>query len=104
MGGRLDCTNVADGVVAVITPISIDHTRLLGDTLEEIAAEKAGIFNPRVPAIVAAQPREALAAIEREAAAGRPLPPPRPAEPLPSFTFASLANPALLRSLAAHRE
>jgi len=40
-----------------------------------------------------------MQAIEREAAAGRPLPPPRPAEPLPSFTFASLARPALLRSL-----
>ena len=40
VGGRLDCTNVADGVVAVITPISLDHTRLLGSTVEEIAAEK----------------------------------------------------------------
>ena len=46
VGGRLDCTNVADGVVAVITPISIDHTRLLGNTIEEIAGEKAGIIKP----------------------------------------------------------
>ena len=56
VGGRLDCTNVADGVVAVITPISIDHTRLLGDTLEEIAAEKAGIVKPGATAVLAQQP------------------------------------------------
>jgi dihydrofolate synthase / folylpolyglutamate synthase len=61
VGGRLDCTNVADGVVAVITPISIDHTRLLGDTLEEIAAEKAGIIKPGATAVLAQQP---LAAAE----------------------------------------
>src|SRR5256885_732886 len=56
VGGRLDCTNVADGVVAVITPISIDHTRLLGDTVEEIAAEKAGIIKPGATAVLAQQP------------------------------------------------
>ena len=61
VGGRLDCTNVADGVVAVITPISIDHTRLLGDTVEEIAAEKAGIIKPGATAVLAQQP---LAAAE----------------------------------------
>src|SRR5205823_6614349 len=61
VGGRLDCTNVADGVVAVITPISIDHTRLLGDTVEEIAAEKAGIIKPGATAVLAAV--EGLAAV-----------------------------------------
>src|SRR6516162_3609405 len=61
VGGRLDCTNVADGVVAVVTPISIDHTRLLGDTIEEIAAEKAGIIKPGATAVLAQQP---LAAAE----------------------------------------
>src|SRR6266705_2800541 len=61
VGGRLDCTNVADGVVAVVTPISIDHTRLLGDTVEEIAAEKAGIVKPGATAVLAQQP---LAAAE----------------------------------------
>jgi dihydrofolate synthase / folylpolyglutamate synthase len=55
VGGRLDCTNVADGVVAVITPISIDHTRLLGSTVEEIAAEKAGIIKPGAVAVLAQQ-------------------------------------------------
>jgi dihydrofolate synthase/folylpolyglutamate synthase len=56
VGGRLDCTNVADGLVAVITPISIDHTRLLGSTVEEIAAEKAGIIKPGAVAVLAQQP------------------------------------------------
>ena len=61
VGGRLDCTNVADGVVAVVTPIAIDHTRLLGSTIEEIAAEKAGIIKPGAVAVLAQQP---LAAAE----------------------------------------
>jgi dihydrofolate synthase/folylpolyglutamate synthase len=69
MGGRLDATNVIDRPLAsVITPVSFDHAEHLGDTLGKIAAEKAGILKPTVPAIVAAQPREALAAIERVAA------------------------------------
>jgi dihydrofolate synthase/folylpolyglutamate synthase len=61
MGGRWDATNVADGVVAVVTPIGLDHTRYLGDTVEEIAAEKAGIIKPGAVAILAQQP---LAAAE----------------------------------------
>jgi len=61
VGGRLDCTNVADGAVAVITPIAIDHTGLLGGTIEEIAAEKAGIIKPGAIAVLAQQP---LAAAE----------------------------------------
>jgi len=69
MGGRLDATNVIDRpLVTVITPVSFDHAEHLGDTVGKIATEKAGICKPHVPAIVAAQPREALAAIEREAA------------------------------------
>src|SRR5947207_339329 len=69
MGGRLDATNVIDRPLAsVITPVSFDHAEHLGDTLGKIASEKAGILKPAVPAIVAAQPREALAAIERVAA------------------------------------
>ncbi len=75
LGGRLDATNVIDPPLAsVITPIAIDHTDFLGPTLERIAAEKAGILKPGVPAIVAAQHREALAVIERQAArVGAPL-------------------------------
>jgi dihydrofolate synthase/folylpolyglutamate synthase len=69
LGGRLDATNVVDRpLVTIITPISIDHTDFLGDTLEKIAAEKAGILKHGVPAIVAAQHRAALAVIERQAA------------------------------------
>ena len=69
LGGRLDATNVVDRPLAsVITRISIDHTDYLGDSIEKIAAEKAGIIKRGVPAIIAAQPRNALAAIERQAA------------------------------------
>jgi len=46
LGGRLDATTVVDPLLAVITPIGLDHTRLLGDTLEAICAEKAGILKP----------------------------------------------------------
>jgi len=69
LGGRLDATNVVEHPLAtVITPISIDHIDFLGDTLEKIANEKAGILKRGTPAIVAAQARDALAAIERQAA------------------------------------
>ena len=67
VGGRLDCTNVADGVVAVITPISLDHTRLLGSTVEEIAAEKAGIIKPGAVAVLAQQPLGAAEVLLRHA-------------------------------------
>ena len=75
LGGRLDATNVIDHPLAtVITPIAIDHTEFLGDTLEKIATEKAGILKRGTPAIVAAQHRDALAVIERQAAKiGAPL-------------------------------
>jgi len=68
VGGRLDCTNVADGVVAVVTPISIDHTRLLGSTIEQIAAEKAGIIKPGAVAVLAQQPLAAAEVLLRRAA------------------------------------
>jgi dihydrofolate synthase / folylpolyglutamate synthase len=67
VGGRLDCTNVADGLVAVITPISLDHTRLLGSTVEEIAAEKAGIIKPGAVAVLAQQPLGAAEVLLRYA-------------------------------------
>src|SRR5713226_5556321 len=64
LGGRLDATNVVDHPLAtVITPVSFDHAEHLGDTIGKIAAEKAGILKIGAAAIVAAQPREALAAI-----------------------------------------
>jgi dihydrofolate synthase/folylpolyglutamate synthase len=75
LGGRLDATNVVERPLAtVVAPVSLDHAEFLGDTVGKIAAEKAGIFKRDVPAIVAAQPREALAVIERQAArAGAPI-------------------------------
>lgn len=51
LGGRLDATNVCLPVLCVITSISLDHTEVLGDTVEEIAAEKAGIIKPGVPLV-----------------------------------------------------
>jgi dihydrofolate synthase/folylpolyglutamate synthase len=68
VGGRLDCTNVADGSVAVITPIAIDHTRLLGHTIEEIAGEKAGIIKPGAVAVLAQQSLPAAEVLLRRAA------------------------------------
>ena len=69
LGGRLDATNVVDNPLAtIITRISIDHTDFLGDSLEKIAAEKAGILKHGIPAIIASQSRDALAVIERRAA------------------------------------
>jgi dihydrofolate synthase/folylpolyglutamate synthase len=68
LGGRLDATNVVERPIAsVITKLSLDHRDFLGETIVEIATEKAGILKPDVPAIVVGQAREALAVIERQA-------------------------------------
>jgi dihydrofolate synthase / folylpolyglutamate synthase len=64
LGGRLDTTNVSETtVLSVITSISYDHQRFLGETLTEIAGEKAGIFRPNIPALIAPQPREVTDAL-----------------------------------------
>jgi dihydrofolate synthase/folylpolyglutamate synthase len=69
LGGRLDATNVVDHPLATaITPVSLDHAEYLGSSIAQIATEKAGILKPGAAAVVAAQPREALTAIERHAA------------------------------------
>ncbi|QTF71726.1 bifunctional folylpolyglutamate synthase/dihydrofolate synthase [Arthrobacter woluwensis] len=59
LGGITDATNVGDGAVSVVTPISLDHTDLLGDTTGEIAVEKAGIIKPGGFLVSAVQPRDA---------------------------------------------
>ena len=59
LGGRWDATNVADAQVAVVCPIDLDHTHLLGNTLAEIAAEKAGIIKAGSKAVLAAQQPDA---------------------------------------------
>jgi dihydrofolate synthase/folylpolyglutamate synthase len=60
MGGRLDATNVVSPVLSVITSISLDHTHILGNTLEEIALEKSGIIRKGGTALSAPQPEEVL--------------------------------------------
>jgi dihydrofolate synthase/folylpolyglutamate synthase len=60
MGGEWDSTNVGDGQVAVFTPISLDHTKALGDTIAEIARTKSGIIKPAADVVTSAQSPEAL--------------------------------------------
>jgi dihydrofolate synthase/folylpolyglutamate synthase len=63
LGGRLDATNVTSPLVCIITPISLDHTQILGDSLEEIAREKAGIIKPCCWVVLSPQPEEAASVI-----------------------------------------
>ena len=67
MGGEWDSTNVADGQVAVFTPIALDHTLRLGDTIAEIARTKAGIIKPSAAVVSARQSEGAQAELERAA-------------------------------------
>ena len=67
LGGRLDATNIVTPLASIITNIAFDHQQWLGDTLEKIAAEKAGIIKPGVPVVTAAGAAEALAVIEKVA-------------------------------------
>ena len=75
LGGRLDATNVIDKpALTVITPVSFDHPQYLGNTVAEIAGEKAGILKRGVTSVIAPQPDDALAVIEAKAARiGAPL-------------------------------
>ncbi len=68
LGGRLDATNVVDPALCVITPVSLDHQSYLGDTLDKIAFEKAGILKRGVTCVVGRQEDAALEVIERQAA------------------------------------
>ena len=60
LGGRLDATNIVDPQLCLITPVSDDHSEHLGDTLAQIAAEKAGIIKPGVPVVISRQETEVL--------------------------------------------
>jgi dihydrofolate synthase/folylpolyglutamate synthase len=107
MGGRLDATNLVTPLVSVLTPIALDHQQWLGETLSQIAFEKAGIIKPGVPAVSAAQPEEA-AAVFQQVAAERRAPMEFVTEPLAGFEIrlagdhqawnAALAVRALSRS------
>ena len=68
LGGRLDATNsFADPVLSIITSISLEHTEILGDTIAQIAGEKAGIIKPGVPVVFDANDPEASAVIRAHA-------------------------------------
>ncbi|PJF45150.1 MAG: bifunctional folylpolyglutamate synthase/dihydrofolate synthase [Phototrophicales bacterium] len=67
VGGRYDATNVVQPILSIITSISYDHISVLGETLTEIATEKAGIIKPNIPVVSAPQPREASLIIEHRA-------------------------------------
>jgi dihydrofolate synthase/folylpolyglutamate synthase len=69
MGGRLDSTNAVTPIVSVITPIDMDHMAWLGNTISQIAAEKAGIIKTRIPAISALQQPEAASVLRDKAQA-----------------------------------
>jgi dihydrofolate synthase/folylpolyglutamate synthase len=74
MGGAWDATNVADGVVAVVTPVAVDHQRYLGSEPERIAVEKAGIIKPGSIVVVAEQHEEVWAVLgDRAAEVGAPV-------------------------------
>jgi dihydrofolate synthase/folylpolyglutamate synthase len=64
LGGRLDATNIVEPALTVITPVDMDHQFYLGDTIQQIAAEKAGILKPGVPAIFAKQRPDAAQVLD----------------------------------------
>ena len=68
LGGRLDCTNIITPILSVITNISLDHTQFLGDTLQKIAGEKAGIIKPNVPVVIGESNSETRPVFEAKAA------------------------------------
>ena len=68
LGGRLDCTNIIQPLVSVITNISFDHTQFLGDTLAKIAAEKAGIIKKGTPVVIGENDDETRPVFEAKAA------------------------------------
>ena len=74
LGGRLDATNVVQPAVSVITPVSLDHMAILGNTIGAIAADKAGIIKPSTPVVVAPQPFAPADGVIQAVAASRAAP------------------------------
>jgi dihydrofolate synthase/folylpolyglutamate synthase len=99
MGGRLDATNIVSPLACAITNVQFDHQQWLGDTLAQIAAEKAGIIKPRVPVFTAADEPSALAVLRDTAC--------RLGAPLTEVTSADTVAPPLdtvrLPLLGAHQ-
>ena len=69
LGGRLDCTNIITPILSIITNISFDHTQFLGNTLVEIAGEKAGIIKPDIPVVIGEYLPETRPVFEKKAKA-----------------------------------
>ena len=69
LGGTLDATNVIDPLISIITRLDLEHTAILGETLPEIAANKAGIIKPGRPSVTVEQPADALQVLQERAAA-----------------------------------
>lgn len=67
LGGRLDATNILEPSVCVITTVGLDHTHILGDSLEEIAREKGGIIKAGIPVVIGRQPAEARSVLVEQA-------------------------------------
>ena len=67
LGGRLDCTNIITPILSIITNISFDHTQFLGNTLAEIAGEKAGVIKPGVPVVIGEYLPETRTVFEKKA-------------------------------------
>ncbi|MAW96444.1 MULTISPECIES: folylpolyglutamate synthase/dihydrofolate synthase family protein [unclassified Leeuwenhoekiella] len=68
MGGRLDSTNIITPILSIITNIGMDHTAFLGNTLAEIAGEKAGVIKPHIPIVIGERQEETTAVFEEKAA------------------------------------
>ena len=66
LGGRLDSTNFCSPIISIITPISYDHTKILGKNLKSIAFEKAGIIKNNIPVIISKQPKVVLNVIKEK--------------------------------------
>lgn len=99
LGGRLDATNTCDPVASAVVSVGLDHTHILGDTIEAIAAEKAGIFRPGRPALTADM--RALSALQAAAPGPVALVRPQPGlPPLPLPGAHQQSNAALAMALA----
>ena len=98
IGGRLDATNyIQNPVMTVIAPISFDHVALLGNTIEAIASEKAGIIKPNVPVVISKQPYAAAEKVLLEKAAAVCAPVLRPCEQSETVGFLPEKFPFFLR-------
>ena len=67
LGGRLDSVTICNPILTIITPISLDHTEILGNSIEKISFEKAGIMKPGIPCITAEQTEDAYSVLQKEA-------------------------------------